>query len=40
METQARVVLPPELQEFALKGWDSCRAVRKFVEAIFFGFFF
>ncbi|XP_031621407.1 general odorant-binding protein lush isoform X2 [Contarinia nasturtii] len=29
METQARVILPPELQEFALNGWDSCRTVPK-----------
>lgn len=32
METQARVILPPELQEFALKGWDSCRAVRELLK--------
>ncbi|XP_055299399.1 general odorant-binding protein lush-like isoform X2 [Sitodiplosis mosellana] len=29
METQARVILPPELQEFALKGWENCRTVPK-----------
>lgn len=35
MEVQARVVLPPELQEYALKGWETCRGVRElFFEAV------
>lgn len=29
MRTQAMVILPTELQDYALRAWDACKTVRK-----------
>lgn len=34
MKTQAMVILPAELQDFALRAWEACKTVRKYLKRV------